>query len=73
MIVRSFLSWAQTASAAQRAEGAGALARAAREALTDPARLEKMAAAAREHVLAHHVLEKQMEYVVRTTLARAGR
>lgn len=28
MIVRSFLHWAQTASAAQRAEGAGALARA---------------------------------------------
>lgn len=28
MIVRNFLSWAQTASAAQRAEGAGALARA---------------------------------------------
>ncbi len=28
MIVRSFLQWAQTASAAQRAEGAGALARA---------------------------------------------
>lgn len=28
MIVRNFLSWAQTASAAQRAEGAGAMARA---------------------------------------------
>ena len=28
MIVRNFLQWARTASAAQRAEGAGALARA---------------------------------------------
>ena len=37
MIVRSFLSWAQTASAAQRAEGAGALARAYLYSDLDPA------------------------------------
>lgn len=50
----------------------GGLTRAAKAALADPARLETMAAAARAHVLAHHVLEKQVEYVVRTTLERAG-
>jgi uncharacterized protein (DUF2336 family) len=36
MIVRNFLSWAQTAGAAQRAEGAGALARAYLYADLDP-------------------------------------
>lgn len=50
----------------------GGLARAAREALADPARLQTMAFAARDHVLKYHVLEKQADYVVRTTLARVN-
>lgn len=51
----------------------GALARTARAALADPAKLETLATVARSHVLEHHVLEKQMEHVVRTTLAKTGR
>jgi hypothetical protein len=51
----------------------GALACTARAALADPAKLETMAANARDHVLAHHVLARQVEYMVRTTLERAGR
>jgi hypothetical protein len=49
----------------------GGLSRAARRALADPQQLQTMAMAARDHVLSHHVLEKQVEYVVTTTLARA--
>ena len=51
----------------------GGLARAARAALADPARLETMAVAAHQHVLDRHMLEKHVDYIVRTTLNRAGR
>lgn len=51
----------------------GGLARAARLALAEPDRLARMAADARQHVLDHHMIEKQVEHIVRTTLRRAGR
>jgi Glycosyl transferases group 1 len=49
----------------------GGLAAAVRAALADKPRLERMAAAAREHVLKHHTTRARIEYVVRVTLGRS--
>ena len=46
----------------------GDLARAVRAALEDRPRLGRMAAAAREHVLRHHTLERACERIVRVCL-----
>lgn len=51
----------------------GGLSRAARGALANPGNLETMAAASRDRVLSHHVLARQVEYMVNTTLERARR
>jgi Glycosyl transferases group 1 len=48
----------------------GALAAAVRRALADKPALERMAAAAREHVLKHHMPRARVEYVVRAALGR---
>jgi hypothetical protein len=48
----------------------GGLAAAVRAALSDKPALERMAAAAREHVLRHHTARARAAYVVRATLGR---
>ncbi|EJW12970.1 hypothetical protein A33M_1314 [Rhodovulum sp. PH10] len=50
----------------------GGLSRVVRAALADPARLERIAAAGRAHVLAHHTPPAIARHVVATTLRLAG-
>jgi hypothetical protein len=48
----------------------GGLSAAVRAALADKPRLERMAAAAREHVLEHHTPRARVDYILRATLGR---
>ena len=48
----------------------GGLSAAIRSALADKGRLERMAAAAREHVMAHHTARARVEYIVRVAIGR---
>ena len=48
----------------------GGLATAVRNALADKAKLEQMAAAARQHVLDHHTARARVEYVARAVTGR---
>jgi hypothetical protein len=48
----------------------GGLSAAIRSALADKVRLERMAAAAREHVMAHHTARARVEYIVRVAIGR---
>jgi len=50
----------------------GALQQAAKSALADPVRLGRIAAAARDHVLAHHTPSAIARYVLEQTLQAAG-